>query len=762
MTPALEAKTPILDAADRQVGLLRVRPCKADEDPRGPPALVETPAGPAPSLQVLEDTDYYYEWMLDHGRGEHAQTLHTDIDEVFQANEDRRRGRLRPKRETGTLRGELRDDRGPIGRFELEVRSKKLDYLNEYQWMLRDITETFSDAILQRFAASSHSFDPDTGRPARSLYQRFAFLKASLARDELRDALQLIFSQPHLRWAAVEERRPPGSGLPPSSSVARQIAKPGPRIPWAEGARIGIGSLPQRMASARTVPDVDTPPNRFVRHALEHWRSVVAELGTRMDKAKDSGAVARGRCECRTLLATLDAMLEEPLMREVSRLKTFPTGNQVLQKKPGYRTVLKTFLLGELAANLTWEGGEEVYGIGKRDVATLYEYWAYLALAKILGDVTGTPLDLSTLLVATSSAVAVKLEAGSTAVVRGTFQVGETPLDIALYFNRRFRPGSSDETWTREMRPDCSLRISVERGYQPPLEPVWLHFDAKYRVEDVKGLFGDPDATAGPQPDTSGEKPNTESKRSDLLKMHAYRDAIRRSLGAFVLYPGEKTDSMRRYPRELLPGLGAFPLRPDPHGSPKGSAEISRYLSQVLELLSNRSSRQERHRYWTRRIYDRPAADPPPPPGWETSPPADLRVTLGYVRSPEHMAWIAQQRQYNLRAGTRPGAVELDSPVLDGHLLLLYPRDGAAVRAWRPAGKVSIRTKTWMHEQGYPHDPRGEAYLCLGLAEEVTDTLPSWLEAELLRQLARRTKRRIGSPVSVTWGELVHAGGPLG
>ncbi len=757
MKGLLEAETPILNAANDQVGTLRVRVCKPQETPRLPPTLLMAPEGPAPSLQILEGTEYYYEWKLDEGRDAHAQTLHTDIDEVFQPNEDHRTGRLRPKLATGTLRGELSDDRGPIGVFELEVRSKKLNYLDEYQWMLRDITETFSDAILQRFATSSHSFEQDTERPARSLYQRFAFLKASLDRDELRDALQLIFAQPHLRWATVEESRPPGAGLPPSSAVARQIAKPGPRIPWAEGERIGIGSLPQRMSAARTVPDVDTPPNRFVRHALEHWRSVVAELGALMAKAKDSGIVRRGRRECSALLDTLDAMLEEPLMRKVGRLKRFPTGNQVLQKKPGYRTVLKTFLLGELAANLTWKGGEEVYGIGKRDVATLYEYWAYLALAKILGDVIGKPLDLSTLLVAEGPTVAVRLKAGSEAVVQGAHRVGETPLAIELYFNRRFDHGESDESWTRRMRPDCSLKIKVKRGYQPSLGSVWLHFDAKYRVKDLKEIFDDSHPTSSSSIDDNGTRAIPESNGSDLLKMHAYRDAIRRSLGAFVLYPGEKTDNMRRYPRELLPGLGAFPLRPDPHGRPAGSAQLRRYLHEVLQLLAARTSRQERHRYWTRRIYQRPQSDPASQPGWQTSPPADLRVTLGYVRSPEHMAWIAQQRQYNLRAGNRPGAVELDSPVLDGHLLLLYTRDGAAVRAWRPSGKVSIRTRAWMLEQAYPHEPRGEAYLCLGLAEEVPPPLPPWLQAETLRELGRQAKERLGAPISLSWGTLIQA-----
>ena len=51
------------------------------------------------------------------------------------------------------------------------------------------------------------------------------------------------------------------------------------------------------------------------------------------------------------------------------------------------------------------------------------------------------------------------------------------------------------------------------------------------------------------------------SKREDLLKMHAYRDAISRTAGAYVLYPGDEPVQLARF-NELLPGLGAFPLRP--------------------------------------------------------------------------------------------------------------------------------------------------------------------------------------------------------
>ena len=34
----------------------------------------------------------------------------------------------------------------------------------------------------------------------------------------------------------------------------------------------------------------------------------------------------------------------------------------------------------DLAAKLIWTGGEDVYGVGKRDIATLYEYWLFFIL----------------------------------------------------------------------------------------------------------------------------------------------------------------------------------------------------------------------------------------------------------------------------------------------------------------------------------------------------------------------------------------------
>jgi hypothetical protein len=69
-----------------------------------------------------------------------------------------------------------------------------------------------------------------------------------------------------------------------------------------------------------------------------------------------------------------------------------------------------------------------------------------------------------------------------------------------------------------------------------------------------------------------------------MLKMHAYRDAIWRSAGAYVIYPGTAQDPIRMY-HEILPGLGAFALRPPITGAADGASQVTQ---------------DERSRYWVR------------------------------------------------------------------------------------------------------------------------------------------------------------------
>ena len=85
----------------------------------------------------------------------------------------------------------------------------------------------------------------------------------------------------------------------------------------------------------------------------------------------------------------------------------------------------------------------------------------------------------------------------------------------------------------------------------------------------MKDLFG---ATEETDADRLEAKSTGTVKNADLYKMHTYNEAIRRTVGSFVLYPGMdiKADYIgdyglrniyRRY-HEIIPGIGAFAIKP--------------------------------------------------------------------------------------------------------------------------------------------------------------------------------------------------------
>ncbi|WP_290370144.1 nuclease domain-containing protein [Peribacillus sp. Bi134] len=74
-------------------------------------------------------------------------------------------------------------------------------------------------------------------------------------------------------------------------------------------------------------------------------------------------------------------------------------------------------------------------------------------------------------------------------------------------------------------------------------------------------------------------------KRADLLKMHAYKDAIKRTQGAYILYPGNQNRIWREF-EEVLPSVGAFAVRPGNSGEAIGLHDLSAgFLSEVLDYL---------------------------------------------------------------------------------------------------------------------------------------------------------------------------------
>jgi len=509
----------------------------------------------------------------------------------------------------------------------------------------------------------------------------------------------------------------------------------------------------------RTEETLDTPENRFVKFVFVQWQEFVAQVEGALVREKPTAPVQRGLREVRAVLERLDEVLASDLFFDVGHFTHFPASSQVLQKRAGYRDIYRAYLQSEAAAQLTWDGGEDVYGAGQRDVAALYEYWVFLQLVKVMEMLCGREFDRSRLFERRVDGMGVALRRGRARALKGSVSRFGRRLRLELWFNRTFghRTGNRS-SWSRPMRPDYSILIRPDKAYGAEDE-VWVHFDAKYRVEGLVHLFGQDPTSEEEEKSLLDEEDAPETrlstKRDDLLKMHAYRDAIHRSAGAYVIYPGMETEQLRMF-HELLPGLGAFALRPTQDGQRTSIDAIYRFIDDVVSHVATQTTQHERTRFWVRETTDRtsyrPEVQPKPAADFLSRPPADTLVLLGYVRTPEQLAWIRRNKRYNLRADPgRRGAIALQAKELSADFVLLYGERASVTELWRVAGVPEVLTNEAMRASGYPQ-PQGP-YFCLPLAEAEPVEWIRDLQPGDVTNLARSFGSR-GGPVVVRWLDL--------
>ena len=695
-----------------------------------------------------------------------SEATNVDIEprELFDPDDSSwKQGRLRPGQAVGRLRIQVVDrNTGQTWTTDVDVLAVKLDHETEYRQMLTDISSFAAEAVLQGFAPSLLDLAPSE-LPAELLYLRFAMIAAYLQDPAFEATIARVTSQPHRTWVAEQEIRPIGSPFPAGSAFRRAVCASGRRVPW-KGGPATLASLPAALTRDRTEASVDNSANQFVKFALERWRSVALELFDVLSLTSqkvESGPLRRGQQVAAEVGAQLDEYLAHPLFREVSSLRRMPTSDQVLLKRAGYREVFRTFAMTESGPTVRIDRGDvtDVFAASQRNIATLYEFWCFLAVVNSLGRVCGEDRTARAFTVA-DDGTSMIMRSGRTSKLSWSIKRGGRPLLVEVFFNRTFdRRDDRRGSWSEAMRPDCSVRIRPEgstpsRVSAQELE-VWLHFDAKYRVDNLLAQLTparDSDELPGESTTAGG------AKRDDLLKMHAYRDAISRTAGAYVLYPGSEIKDIKRHPgfKEVLPGLGAFPLRPCSDGLSSSSEALDQFLSDALTHVASQVTRDERHRFWTATV-NRPG-EPTLTSSLTTDflgePPADTDVLLGFVRNVEHRRWIERVRQYNIRAGDRAGAVEIGGRELGAKLLLLYEnRNGALhvaraakVALWRPATAGDLLAT------GYPN-PRGDIYFVADL--EFVEHLPTWADSIDLEVLTANV--RSGTPIVVTWWDVIRA-----
>jgi hypothetical protein len=503
---------------------------------------------------------------------------------------------------------------------------------------------------------------------------------------------------------------------------------------------------------------LDTAENRFAKMVLTEFRDFLAEVAaflSRNSTEAERPANERLLRETGRLRGMLESLLGRGFFPDVSAPAVVPLGSPALQRKSGYRELLRFWLQFHAGAQLAWDGGREVYEGGARNVATLYEYWLFFQLEALFRAKFACAEPLHALLVELEAGLPrLKLRRGmalKTPVGGVWSKTAGRRLKAEFQFNRKFTRGTDRAqpgSWTRGVQPDFTISIWPAEFTAAEAESkelmVHVHFDAKYRVEQARELLGDDaDDAAFIEGTETKDEQRTAAKYADLLKMHAYRDAIRRTAGAYVLYPGNAADggSNREFRgfHEILPGLGAFAIRPRADGSAEGMETLAKFLDDVVEHLANRTTARERVSYHVAEAYEL-KEDPVPygslqlpeadifGSGYRALPPAEHYVVVAWYDSPEQLAWTEQNGIANVRLGKRAGTWHVPPEISSARHLLLRTRGGVVASGlWRlrKAG-YKVYTDSDLRKTGYPGAAGGEIYAVFEVEDDHTWQEQQW------------------------------------
>jgi predicted component of viral defense system (DUF524 family) len=633
-------------------------------------------------IQLIEGYSYEYQFS-DKSISFKKDTKKNAI--VFPSKFGSFKGYIIPNIFVGTHTLEIADSNYFI---PIEVRSLKSEYRVDYRFMLESIAEKCTDLVMQIDSPITQHFDTNYDSDSQTLYQRFSFVKALINSSDFEESIQKIVSSPVTNWDEEFQEKDIREIRRFSQKDSKQIASRGNRFSLPSDHYLnevhGLKSIPTLINSMRKIESIDTPENRFIKHTLEEFLSFCENCELKFQPYSSA------ELEAKLLSSKIASQLNQSFFKRISRPTYLKLNSPVLQRKSGYREVLNAWLKFNLAAKLIWQGGDNVYDAGKKNVANLYEYWLFFTLLDIFKEIFDIePKCIHDLIQYDKGHLSLTLKQGKAIAMKGVYNSSSRKLNIQFSYNRSFGGGKKypdSGSYTTTLRPDYTLSIwpyeILDAKEAEKLEMIThIHFDAKYKVKNFYDLISesrgeeltDEENNELLEEELIEEKKGT-FKNQDLLKMHAYKDAIRRTAGAYILYPGDGKNEPFRGFHELIPGLGAFVIKPS--RNKKDREHFKDFIRKVVANFSDRASQRE---YTAVKIYDihkkhkgdvNILNEPLPEyVGSRKLIPNETFVLVGYYKDERHLSWIKEQGLYNVRYGEK---YSLNPNEIDAQYLLLY------------------------------------------------------------------------------------------
>lgn len=731
--------------------------------------------------QILEGNSYEY-----HFNKEGFQLVASIFGIVIPSKRHSSSGRIVPNIYVGTITLDILNtaENIVVSNLELEVLATKFDqkldksYRQNYRFMLEDITDKCTELLMQINSPVHQTFEIDFNSNHNTVYQRFCFVQSILNNSDFVEAIHKVISNPKTNWNEENEITDIRKIRRFSNDNLRQIISGTNRVGLPESHQLrksNILSVPLKITNYRKIENLDTPENRFIKYVLETFKKFCEECLDIFSFKQLSKPIQ----EAEHLIHNLESQLNHPFFQNINPPKSLKLNSPVLQKRSGYREILNRWLQFDLASKLIWKGGEDVYNAGKKDIASLYEYWLFFTLYDLVKEkfnIISVNFDeqaYNHLIVPTNDGLNVMVKAGKHTALEGIFTKRNRDLKIKFSYNRTFKGGINyDEaksgSWTAPLRPDYTLTVWSNSFTEEQAEAnesiVHIHFDAKYKItnfyQTVHPNLQDAELEEKLNEEELDERKGT-YKNVDLLKMHAYKDAIRRSGGAYILYPGAKEKPFRGF-HEIIPGLGAFSVNPSTNKSEIN--ELSKFIDSIIDHLLDRTSQREQLSDETFKIFKEPKSDDnflhesiPEYLNHEKLNPNEAFVMVGFYKSKEQLDWILKNNLYNFRTGTDKGSLNLSHENVNAKYLILHGSNELITNKifqLKTSGP-KILSQNDLIKKNYPK-PTGELYLVYEIDKEVSEDFQN-LAIDIRKLSKFESHRNSPKPFSVSLTEILKA-----
>ena len=462
-------------------------------------------------------------------------------------------------------------------KIPIEVRSKKIDYFNQYSSMIADLSQHALSLIFEVNSPLYQEFELDY-RQKETYYEDFMFLEYLFRQDNLPSIFEYVSKNLHSQLVNHSETVPISFAANVNQNTLKNIiSKPNNLVK--SDANLMIveklnGYIPSEIEQIKHEDTIDTPENRFFKYFLE----LIQELVEKLISTSKEGYI-------NDKLLYFDDEIEHYLSNKyfnhISSMDYVPFNSQILQKKEGYREIFKYFLMLEFSFKLCWDEINDQFKGFEKKLSELYEYWCYFKLLKVLNDLSIRKISFEDVFKINKDNWSISIKKGIGSRKKFYLNLYGYDIEIELFYNLRFSDGSRYRSYSLAFKPDYTLLIKIND------EINYIHFDAKYRseleiIDFYNKIESNRELDEGIEKRDSLEEKERLFKDGDIYKMHTYKDSILMTEGSYVLYPGNRTKQFFET-NTIIPSVGAFSLTPGKDDVEENNLEV--FIKEVIRIL---------------------------------------------------------------------------------------------------------------------------------------------------------------------------------